>query len=166
MQTLLYAVLVGAAATGFLDLWSLAQRRLTGAPLPNYRLVGRWLGHCARGRFRHASIAEAEPIGGEAVLGWTAHYLIGIAFAGLLLALWGFEWIRRPTPGPALLVGIGTVLAPFLLMQPGMGAGVAARLAPDPWAARRRSLVTHFVFGVGLYVAGLAIRLSPLAGGS
>jgi hypothetical protein len=28
--------------------------------------------------------------------------------------------------GPALLVGIGTVLAPFLMMQPGMGAIVSA----------------------------------------
>lgn len=158
MEIIVHALLVGAGATAFLDLWSLAQSRVAGAPFPNYGLVGRWIGHFARGRFRHAAIARAAPIRHEVALGWTAHYLIGIAFAGILLAIWGFEWIQRPTPGPALVVGVGTVLAPFLLMQPGMGAGLAARLTPDPWAARRRSLVTHTVFGLGLYVAGLLIQ--------
>ena len=53
------------------------------------------------------------------------------------------------------------LLAPFLLMQPGMGLGVASRRAPDPVAARIRSLVTHGVFGVGLYAAAwVASRLS------
>ena len=51
---------------------------------------------------------------------------------------------------PALTVGIGSVAAPFLLMQPAMGAGIAASRTPRPSAARMRSLVTHGVFGVGL----------------
>ena len=159
MEFLVHAVMVGAGATALLDLWSLARYRLGGAPLPDYGLVGRWFGHMARGRFRHAAIARSAPIAGEAAIGWAAHYAIGIAFAGALLALWGLEWMQRPTLCPALIVGVGSVAAPFLLMQPGMGAGVAARLTPRPWAARGRSLVTHLVFGLGLYLAGLAIHL-------
>ena len=61
--------------------------------------------------------------------------------------------------GPALLVGIGTVVAPFLLMQPGMGAGVAASRTPRPAAARVQSLVTHAIFGLGLYASGWVVRL-------
>jgi hypothetical protein len=53
-----------------------------------------------------------------------------------------------------LLVGIGTVAAPFLLMQPGMGAGMAASRTPAPNAARLQSLLTHAVFGLGLYLGG------------
>jgi hypothetical protein len=34
-----------------------------------------------------------------------------------------------------------------------MGAGVAARRTPRPGAARLQSLVTHAVFGLGLYTA-------------
>lgn len=158
MECLVPAVLVGTGATAVLDLWSLARHRLGGPPLPDYGLVGRWFAYMPRGRFRHAAIAKSPPIAGERALGWTAHYLIGIAFAGVLLAIWGPEWAQRPTLGPALVVGLGSVAAPFLLMQPGMGAGVAARLTPRPWAARGRSLLTHAVFGVGLYLAALAAQ--------
>jgi len=95
------------------------------------------------------------------VIGWTAHYAIGMAFAAVLLAAVGLEWLQRPTLAPALLVGIGTVAAPFLLMQPGMGAGFFASRTPRPGAARIRSLVTHTVFGFGLYVAGWLTHFLP-----
>jgi hypothetical protein len=60
-----------------------------------------------------------------------------------------------------LIVGIGSVLAPFLLMQPGMGAGIAASRTARPGAARIQSLVTHTVFGVGLYAAGVIASVLP-----
>jgi hypothetical protein len=113
----------------------------------------------ARGRFRHERIATAEPVRGERVIGWTAHYLIGIAFAGVLLAICGLAWARQPTLAPALALGIATVAAPFLLMQPGMGAGIAASSTPRPDSARLQGLVTHAVFGLGLYAAGLVLKL-------
>jgi hypothetical protein len=103
----------------------------------DYGLVGRWLAYLPRGRFRHERIAAMPPVHGERLLGWTAHYIIGIAFAAVLLAIWGIDWARQPTLGPALIVGIGSVAAPFLVMQ-----------------ARVQSLVTHAVFGLGLYAAG------------
>lgn len=158
MDTAVPAILVGAGATATMDLWALARRRLFGTPLPDYGLVGRWLGHMKDGRFRHAAIAAARPVRGERVLGWVAHYVTGIAFAALLLFVFGSAWLERPSLLPALLVGVGTVLAPFLLMQPGMGAGIAARLTKRPLAARLQSLVTHTVFGLGLYLAGWAAR--------
>jgi hypothetical protein len=58
-----------------------------------------------------------------------------------------------------LIVGVLTVAFPFFLMQPGMGAGVAASKTPNPGRARLRSLVTHAVFGAGMYVAALATTL-------
>lgn len=151
-------VLVGLGATGVTDLWAYARRRLLGVPLPNYGHVGRWLGHMRHGRFRHLAIARATPIPHEGALGWTAHYLIGIAFAWLLPLIWGTAWFHRPTLGPALAVGLGTLLAPFLLMQPGMGAGVFARRTPRPGAARIQSLATHASFGLGLYLAAWVMR--------
>jgi hypothetical protein len=154
MNYLICAVLLGAGATAILDLWSVVRTRLLGGSAPNYAMVGRWLGHMPHGRFRHDSIGAAPPVRGERLMGWTAHYLIGIAFAALLLSIWGAAWAQHPTVGPALAVGIGTVAAPFLLMQPGMGAGIAASRTPQPGAARLQSLVTHTVFGLGLYAAG------------
>ena len=153
------ALFIGAGATLTTDLWAIARGRLFGVPAPDWGLVGRWLGHMARGRFRHERIATAEPVRGERVIGWTAHYLIGIAFAGGLLAICGLAWARQPTLAPALALGIATVAAPFLLMQPGMGAGIAASRTPRPNSARLQSLVTHAVFGLGLYAAGLVLKL-------
>ena len=154
MNYLTYAVLTGAGATALIDLWGMARKRLLGIPSLDYGLVGRWFAHMARGRFRHDRIAASPPVKGERLIGWTAHYATGIAFAAVLLAIWGLDWARHPTLAPALIVGIGSVAAPFLLMQPGMGAGIAASRTPRPNAARVQSLVTHAIFGCGLYAAG------------
>jgi len=151
------ALFIGVGATLVMDLWTIARRRLFGTPLANYGLVGRWFAHMTLGRFRHEHIAAAPPMLGERVIGWTAHYLIGIVLAGLLLAICGVAWARQPTLAPALAFGIATVAAPFLLMQPGMGAGIAAGRMPQPNAARVQSLITHTVFGIGLYAAGLVL---------
>jgi hypothetical protein len=150
------ALLVGTGATAIMDIWMLVRRSLLGSPLPDYGLLGRWLGYMPRGRFRHDPIAASPAVPHEQAIGWIAHYLTGITFAAILLAIWGLDWARHPTIAPALIVGVGGVAAPFLLMQPGMGAGVAASRTPRPGAARLQSLITHGVFALGLYAAGWA----------
>jgi hypothetical protein len=153
MDFLTCTLVIGAGATAVMDLWTVLRARLLGGRMPDYGLVGRWIGSMARGRFRHHAIAASPPVQHERLIGWTAHYLIGVAFAGVLLAIWGVEWARQPTLAPALIVGIVSVAAPFLVMQPGMGAGIAASRTPRPSAARVQSVVTHTVFGCGLYAA-------------
>jgi hypothetical protein len=164
MDYLICALLIGAGATAVMDIWTVLRKQLLGIPPADYGLVGRWLAYLARGRFRHDRIAASPAVRGERLIGWTAHYLIGIAFAAILLAVWGLDWARHPTIGPALIVGIGSVVAPFLVMQPGMGAGIAASRTPRPSAARLQSLVTHAIFGLGLYAGSWATSL--LAGRS
>lgn len=151
---LLRAVLIGIGATLVMDLWALLLKRLFGAPSLDYALVGRWIGHLPQGRLTHPGIARSAPVAGERAIGWIAHYAIGIGFALLLLAIWGPAWAARPTLLPAMIVGIATVAAPFLILQPGMGAGIAASRTPNPGVARLRSLMAHASFGVGLYLAG------------
>jgi len=158
MDYVVCAVLIGAGATAVMDTWTLVRKQLLGIPF-GYGLVGRWLAYLPRGRFRHDPIAASPAVPGERVVGWTAHYLIGIAFAAVLLALWGLDWARQPTLGPALIVGVGSVAAPFLVLQPGMGAGIAASRTPRPAAARFQSVITHAIFGLGLYAAGWLTNL-------
>lgn len=150
---LFHAAVIGTGATLVMDAWWYWQKRVWGVPVLDYAMVGRWLGHLARGRLRHDAITAAPRVAGERLLGWTAHYAIGVAFAGVLLGVAGIGWAHAPSPGPALAVGLASVAAPFLVLQPALGAGVAASRTPRPNAARRRSLVTHLVFGVGLYLA-------------
>ena len=113
-----------------MDLWALFLRRAFGLSSLDYAMVGRWLGHMPAGQFAHARIADAREVSGERIIGWSAHYATGIAFAAMLLAACGSGWAREPTLAPALAAGLLTVAAPFLIMQPGLGLGIAASRTP------------------------------------
>ncbi|MBY0567124.1 MAG: DUF2938 domain-containing protein [Hyphomonadaceae bacterium] len=145
--------LIGIGATLALDIWSLLLRAAFRAPFPNYAMVGRWIGGFPRGRFVHEDIASAPAVASERLMGWTAHYVTGILYAFLLIAIAGVNWLSAPTLLPALMVGVATVAAPLFIMQPAMGLGVAASKAIDPNGARLRSLLAHIVFGIGLYLS-------------
>jgi hypothetical protein len=85
MDLLTYIFITGIGATAIMDVWGLMRKSLLGIAPPDYGLVGRWLAHMRYGRFRHESIAAATPLQGERLIGWTSHYLIGIAFAAILI---------------------------------------------------------------------------------
>jgi hypothetical protein len=153
-------IVTGIGATVLMDVASLARHRLFATPLPNYAMVGRWIAHMARGQFRHRAIVASAPMRGELAIGWVAHYATGISFALLLYAACGGAWFERPTFGPALVTGLVTVLAPFFVMQPAMGAGFAASRTSRPAAARLQSLLNHTTFGLGLYLAALLFNLT------
>ena len=102
---------------------------------------------------------QAEKIPGEQAIGWLAHYLIGITFSFLLLLIWGTAWAYQPTFWPALSIGLLTTIAPWFLMQPAFGFGVAASKTPNPPLARFRSLKAHTIYGIGLYLAAWLLSL-------
>ena len=152
------AVLIGAGAAALMDVWALSARRAFDIEGLDYALLGRWIGHFGRGRFVHERIASSDVIRGERALGWVAHYAIGIAFAFLLLLVWGLDWARTPTIWPAMVVGLGTIVAPMVRAAAGHGrrhrgrkdAEPRRRAAPDP---RSRMLV----YGIGLFVSALGL---------
>lgn len=151
----LYAFLIGVTATALADIWAIFLNRCFKVPAPNWGLVGRWFGHFPKGNFVHDSIQKVPPVRNELWIGWGVHYVTGIFFALLLLGVTGLDWVRQPTVLPALTVGVCTVAAPFLIMQPCMGAGVAASKTPNPTTARIRSLTAHTVFGICLYLSAV-----------
>jgi hypothetical protein len=157
MDMLIRIALIGIGATIVMDLWAILLRRAFGARTLDYALVGRWLGHMPAGRFAHQTIISAGPIRGERPIGWIAHYAIGIAFAGLLVFFFGAEWLEQPGPAPALLIGLGTIVVPFFVMQPALGFGIAASRAPRPAVARLQSLATHAAYGLGLFGSALLL---------
>lgn len=159
MNIALRTAAIGIIATGVMDAWGVLREPLLGLPRADYRLIGRWFAHMPRGTFRHASIAAAPSLPGEHAIGWIAHYTIGISFAALLVLLGGDAWLRRPTLGPALLVALATLVAPLLIMQPAMGAGIAGSRTRSPRTTRVQSAVTHLVYGLGLYGAGWTCAL-------
>ena len=160
MQNIVFIVLIGIGATLVMDLWALLRQQLFSIAPTNWGMVGRWIGHMRKGRFSHTSIANADAVSGEKIIGWTAHYVIGIGYAVLLFLIFGEAWLFEPTLGPAVVLGIATVIAPFFILLPGMGAGVAASKTPNPNAVRLHSVLNHAVFGLGLYLSALVLRLA------
>lgn len=151
LEFIVRTALIGAGGTLAMDLWAVVLKQFFGLSSLSYAMVGRWLGHMPRGRFAHESIVNATPIRGEPIVGWCAHYAIGVTFAALLLSIWGLDWARCPTLVLALVIGLGTTVAPFFIMQPCLGAGFASSKTPAPNSARLRSLMAHTIFGFGLY---------------
>lgn len=154
IDTAFRAAAIGTGATLVMDGW-LVFLKWRGVPVQSFAMLGRWIGHWPDGVFRHAAIARAAPVKKEMLLGWLAHYAIGIAFAALLIQAAGPAWRAAPTPLPALVLGIVTVAAPLFIMQPAMGAGIASSKTRTPLRNCFKSLMTHTVFGLGLYAAAI-----------
>ena len=151
------AIAIGIGATLLMDAWNLFLKRAFKIPSLDYCLLGRWVSHMPSGTVRHASIGAAAEKPYECAVGWISHYTIGIAFAIAFVLLASTQWLARPTLLPALIYGIVTVVFPFFVMQPSLGLGVAASRTPRPASARLKSLATHAVFGIGLYLSALGV---------
>ena len=141
------AIATGIGATLAIDLWAQLLRRTAGIGTTDWRLVGRWVAGLGRGCLR---LATSDPQRGELLLGWLTHYAIGIAYALIYLALVKVFATAVSLPSALLFGGI-TVLAPWLILQPGLGKGWFANATPRPAATRFLNLATHLLFGAGLY---------------
>ena len=153
-------LLTGLLATLIMDGWSLARRYLFAVPSLNYALVGRWILWMSKGRYFHPPIHDTPAVKGETFTGWAVHYLTGMAFAFIPLLWRGQQWPEHPDLLSAVISGLLSLMAPFFIMQPALGWGIAASKTPVPGKARLNSAVTHLVYGLGLYLA--AVGLQPL----
>jgi hypothetical protein len=159
----LRSVSIGAGATLVMDGWALVLRQF-GIPSLNFAVLGRWLRQLPGGRWVHASIAREAPVRGERLLGRAAHYTIGVSFAAFLISTFGLRWARAPSFLPALFIGVVTVAAPLLILQPALGAGIASSKTPRPVFNSLKRLMTHTVYGCGLYLAALLANAFIRAG--
>lgn len=150
LEFLWNSLVIGIGGTAAMDVWALILKAVAGEKLPNWGLVGRWFAHVPRGRIFHKDIAAAEPVPNEAAIGWIAHYAVGV-FYGAILILVVPGWVRNPAFLPAFILGMITIGAGWFLLQPGMGAGWAASLRPNPWKIRVLNICAHTVFAAGLF---------------
>lgn len=154
---LLRSLVVGIGGTAAMDIWAILLNKLFGLPLPNWGMIGRWFAHIPKGTITHKDITKAAPVSNENAIGWLAHYAIGVLYAGVLIAITGPVWSASPTFLPALIIGLVTVGAGWFILQPGMGAGWAASLKPNPWRIRMLNVAAHIAFALGLYGTAWAI---------
>lgn len=155
-----FIVCVGIGATLFTDLWNLFLKRGFNIQSLNFCFLGRWILYMPTGTFRHNSIKATPPKSFECLIGWIAHYSIGVTLTLLFIIFAPVDWIIRPTLLPALLYGICTVVFPLFIMQPSLGLGMASSNTPNPTQARIKSIMTHIIFGVGLWLSAITMKYS------
>ena len=158
IDLLLDGVLIGVVATVCMDIWSVVAKHALRLPTAHWDLVGRWLGHMPRGVFVHRQIGDAEPVPNELAIGWIAHYTTGIVYGIAYLLIVQLVLSREPSLVSALAFGLVTLAAPWLVMQPAMGAGAFASKIPRPGIVRFVNLTMHTVFGVSLYLGWRLIQ--------
>lgn len=154
---LIRTILIGAIATAALDLWNILLNRTGGYGLPNWQMAGRWVMNTLNGRPMQPDIANAPSFSNELAIGWVFHYAVGIVFAGALLMIWP-GWAQNPTLLPALIVGWVTIGCGWFIMSPCLGGGMAHANREDPTTPRILNIAAHTVFGLALWIAGLALR--------
>ena len=95
---LLHVIGLGVGATLVMDfgLWILKQLNI---PTLNFALLGRWVGWIFRGKFTHQAIGRSPAIQYEYLLGWIAHYSVGIFFAFSFVLIVGDAWLLQPKFG-------------------------------------------------------------------
>lgn len=157
MAIVINGIAIGLIATIGTDIWAAIVKHLLRLPTANWALVGRWFGHMPRGVFVHPRIADSAAVPNELVIGWASHYIIGMAYGLAYLSIVQVHLSRTPTIMSALAFGLVTLCAPWLIMQPGMGAGIFASKTPRPAVTRLVNLSMHLVFGMSLYVGWLLI---------
>ncbi|MGE3772630.1 MAG: DUF2938 family protein [Gammaproteobacteria bacterium] len=157
LEIALKAAAVGIGGTLALDAWAMLLQGLSGTPATNWAMVGRWLAHMRERRFVHDNIGKAAPVRGELALGWIFHYGVGIAYGFLLVASQGSAWLRAPTVLAPVLLSLALLVAPYFLMMPGLGLGIAGAKTPKPNLTRLKSVMGHTAFGLGMYATALLL---------
>jgi hypothetical protein len=147
---------VGVVATLATDVWQRVLQAIAGLPPANWGLVGRWIAWMPRGVLVHRPISATPPVRSEIAIGWVFHYVVGIAYAGLYLALMRMVPGSGPTLISALVFALTLLVAPWFVMQPALGLGFMASGAPKPAAVRTINASVHAVFGLGLYAGASA----------
>lgn len=161
LGTVIQGAIIGIIATFGMDIWAAFVKHVLRLPTADWALVGRWFGHMPRGVFVHRPVADSTAIPHELAIGWVMHYLTGIVYGLAYLSIVQTLFSASPSLISAVVFGLVTLAAPWLIMQPSMGAGIFASRTPRPGLMRLINLSMHVFFGVCLYVGWLLIQQSP-----
>ncbi len=151
MINIIEMILMGILATIVMDLLAILFSKLKIIHPPiGPQVVGRWTLYMLRGKFIHKDINKTPALNNETSVALIAHYLIGIALAGVYLFIEIKEPAIRNQLWMPLIFGIITVLLPWLWLYPSMGIGFLALKTKNISPYIITSLVNHTDFGLGL----------------
>lgn len=152
----MFCLFVGIGSTIVLDVWVIIVEKLTAIPPTNWGMVGRWIKGFPTGQFIVDSNNTNPPTNLEKTFGWGFHYIIGIAYAALIILIYGTGFISTPTLLPTIVIGLVlSTFAGLAILMPGLGGGFFGRLLPNKMITYLYLIIAHAVFAFSQY--GLAI---------
>lgn len=159
-NTTLKTIIVGIGATASVDFFTFILGHFTHKG-HGILYVGRWVAYTFKGTFFHDNIIASPVVKNEMLIGWIAHYTIGILFAFSLLLLFGKKWLQTPNFLAAMIIGNLTLFFPLCILQPAMGFGVAFSKLPQAGILLIKIISIHIVYGLGLYFTAVALKKIP-----
>ena len=91
-------------------------------------------------------LSEQPPVRNELYIGWGFHYGVAILYALLFFVLFN-EGVVSLSLLDGVIFGIISVIVPWFIFMPAMGAGVLANKTPNPPLACILALIAHTIFG-------------------
>jgi len=122
--------------------------------------VGLWMAPLMGLPPMNPAVMLAGAMGGSLVLGWMAHFMIGITLAA------GYALVGQVFPGPGIVRGALYGIAPFLLAQIVVMPMMGMPLLSGSAAMAMGSLVGHLFYGGvvgGVYGEVTEARTAPAA---
>ncbi len=150
--------IAGVIAMATLDVWQQIYRVAFGAPITDWAMIGRWVGHIPQGQLVQQDIAKAPPVANERAIGRIVHYVVGIGYAVVYFLLMRFVFGSPPSFLSALIFGAVSVCVTWFFMEPILGAGVTGSKMPDRASAMVHDFTSHLSLGLGLYLGNLVAR--------
>lgn len=156
MELLIEGVTAGVLGTLAMDSLNLLFARGRIISRIDMGMIGRMAAGWRHGRFRYRSPGEIAEVEGEVLYGHLTHYAIGVAFALLYVLGWALSVGGAPSPGWAVVYGVGTTAASWFFVYPTMGLGAFGRRSPDGLKASLSPLANHAFYALGM-AAGIAL---------
>ena len=144
-------ILFGIFSTLGMDVLLYLRHKLLRQPWFDYRVFGLAL---LRTTLPHG-LKHTHANTTASLLGWGLHYVIGVLLAVFAVCLATLLGLNSLSLVFCLLYGMATVVLPFCSMQPLLGLGFAASKTAQPWRNRGKSVFTHALFGLSLYLTAL-----------
>ena len=150
MDLVVAGVVAGVLGTLAMDSLNLLFARAGLITKIDVGMIGRMAVGWARGRFRYGHPSEMEEAANEKLFGYVTHHAIGVGFAVPYVLGWDLLIGGPASPAWAVVYGVATTVASWLLVYPSMGFGVFGRRSPEGLKAPLSSLANHLFFGLGL----------------
>jgi hypothetical protein len=140
--------IIGVLACASLDLWQRILLIFFKIPTSNWKLVGRWLLRFLKTRsWVQNDLLKNKEMKNELLIGWLFHYFVAIVYALFYYFLVKLELLNYGW-ADGLLFGIVSVLVPWFVFMPAMGAGILANRTENPKLACSLAVFSHSIFGV------------------